>query len=281
MTQPLRAALLLLTEAEVDDGELLAFLVEALKGEGGGGVTLGFAEECLSSFFPFRSLPPSELAHALRACIAACYSSGPDGTTTGLKKEESAVGGGGGGGGASIPRLQPAAFPQAIEQHGAVQALGALFPDLCAEALALAVERCGSEAVERVAAWIIDTEAAPGLAAEAAAAQARRQGAALQAAASRRAERSAELASRQAVLAKFDERPEADPQSSCKPVALFSGEAPSHRGAVVRRYVEGQPVMLKPGVKVLVEKPADPPAGTVVALKVKKKGQGGPSPGFK
>lgn len=58
-------------------------------------------------------------------------------------------------------------------------------------------------------------------------------------------------------------------------------EAAPKKGVNVLRWVDGVPVYVRPGEKFLVEKPAEPPAGTLVALKMRKKGSGGASPNFK
>jgi hypothetical protein len=88
----------------------------------------------------------------------------------------------------------------------------------------------------------------------------------------------AEGAARRATLRRFHEVADAAGRSHAPKVGF---EAPPKKGTSVLRYVEGVPVYVRPGEKFLVEKPAEPAAGTVVALKVKKKGQGGASPNFK
>jgi len=254
----LRAALAQLTADAVDD-ELLHFLEGALKGDSGMGVTVHFAEELLSSFFTLIPQPPAARSEGLRSAIAACYSAAAASPSC------SAAGAAG-----PAPRAACAGGASAGPHDPLLTALSALFPHLGAEVLRLAAERCGAGAgAERVAAWLLENEASA--VAEAEAAEARRGEAARAAAAQRRAERSAEQAARASVLERFHEVTEG---GSYKPVVPLA-EAPSRKGAVVRRYVEGQAVMLKANQKFLLEKPAEPAEGTVVALKIKKKGSGG------
>ena len=261
----LRAALTQLTADAVDDN-LLLFLEDALKGDSGLGVSLPFAEELLASFFTLTPQPPAVRSEGLRGAIAACYSAAAASSAAGAAEPEPHAACARAAGGASAGPSDPL---QA--------ALSALFPHLGAEVLLLAAERCGAGAgAERVAAWLLENEA--GAVAGAEAAEGRRREAARAAAAQRRAERSAEQAARASVLARFHEVPDtaaaAAAGGGCRPVVPLA-EAPCRKGAVVRRYVEGQAVMLKANQRFLVEKPAEPAEGTVVALKIKKKGSGG------
>ena len=294
------------------DAELIAFLFATLREAAATGEPISFTEEVLASFLPsMAALDPPKRA-ALVASVASAAAAGlpartldlgaaPDPIPTAMGaallalqagggggvggcsggSSKSASTAGGGGGSADAPLSAASAFPTPPHLRAAADTLCALLPQLCTEAACIALERAGAGSdADRAAAWLL--AGGPALEEEvcrAADAAATRRGAAAAArAADAAAAQRAEEAARRQTLKRFDEAPDA---RGVTHVPLVAFAAPPKKGVAVLRYVEGQAVHLRPGEKFIVEKGAEPVAGTVVALKIKKKGQGGASPGFK
>lgn len=78
------------------------------------------------------------------------------------------------------------------------------------------------------------------------------------------------------VLARYDDSPN-PVKGPLRPLPVVTNE---QRGNKVLRYVDGQPVWLNASEKFIVEKEQEDPS-TMVTIKIKRKGQGGPSPNFK
>jgi hypothetical protein len=283
------------------DGELCAFLFATLReGCTDEAAGEGFADEVLASFVQLDALDGKRRGALVQAVVAAATAGLARGggaqaapaAPTEMEKAllEMAGGGGGGGGGAPAAERAPAAplarpacaaaFAPPPHLLAPAAALCALLPQLPLEAACIALERGGGGDAERAAAWLLAGGAAleaEVVAAAAAAAERRGAAAAARAAAEEAAAR-AEGAALRATLRRFHEVADEAGKSHAPKVGF---EAAPKKGTSVLRYVEGVPTYVKPGTKVLVEKAAEPPAGTVVALKVKKKGQGGASPNFK
>jgi hypothetical protein len=275
------------------DEELARFLYVTLREgcfEGGD----AFGDEVLASFLTLGALDAKKRGVLVSAVTSAA--------TAGLARAECApaaatpttfetvlqelAGGGGGGGRAPAPPPPPpadaAAFQPAPHLCAPAAALCALLPQLSLEAACVVLERVGGGAggaAERAAAWLLEGGAA--LEAEvlsaAAAAAARRAAAAAARAAAEKDAEAAAAAAKKATLRRFHEVAEVAGKSHAPKVAF---EAAPKKGASVLRYVEGVPVHVRPGEKFLVEKP-EATGGTLVALKIKKKGSGGASPNFK
>ena len=265
-TVRLRKALApVVSPADTLDDALLTFLVETLKGEDGLGVEVDFAADVLLSFLPlWASAGSPELA---RAAIAAARGiGGADAEAvydvTGL--DGNAAGGGSASDSAGI-----------LENGGDISALLQAFPALGLDGASLALERAGGD-VERAAALALADEGVS-LAAEATAAATARKALAARRAAAAAAEEANTASAKRAMLARFGEVAD-DGDVVHRPTVAVS--AARKKGERVMRYVDGVPVFLPAGEKFIVEKAPDT-AGSFVSLKIKKKGSGGPSPGFK
>lgn len=88
-------------------------------------------------------------------------------------------------------------------------------------------------------------------------------------------EKETDEAIKKIVLARYD-----DGLNGIKvPVTPYPLVSKEKKGEKVLRYVDGQPVWLNASEKFIVEKQPEDPS-TMVSIKIKRKGQGGPSPGF-
>jgi len=141
-----------------------------------------------------------------------------------------------------------------------------MFPTAKHRTLALAMSRAHGD-IEAAAQYILDAGGVEALDVEAAEISRQRKCAA-------EAEASA---SRAAILSRFGEAPD-DTSVTHRPKAPAVSKSGKER---VLRYVDGVPVHLAAREKFIVEKPPEADPKTFVALKISKKGSGGPSPGFK
>jgi hypothetical protein len=292
-------ALLFITQAiGIDDvdAELRVFLFSTLRegcAEGGD----GFADEVLASFLPLDALEGKKRASLVSTVAAAAIAglargaepsapAAPTAMEAALSALLERAGGGCGGPPLPPPPLPPppdATFLPPPRLADAAASLSALLPQLSLEAACVALERCGGAGggdAARAAAWLL--EGGPRLEAEilaeAGATAERRAAAAAARAAAAEVEARAEGAARRATLRRFHEVANEAGKNHAPKVGF---EAAPKKGVSVLRFVDGVPVYVRPGEKFLVEKPAEPPAGTLVALKMRKKGSGGASPNFK
>lgn len=280
--------------SDIDD-DVLTFVADALRGTSGDD-----SVEVLCSYIPGYD-GQTKAQQRTKAAAALMYSRTPAPVAP-----AGATGGGGGSTGAldalakqvaaaslegSRPPRAVAAPPvKAAAAHGAssipaalrpaVRSLQALLPDLSDRAALYALLRCPSRSVEAAADYCLEHDVAAEVAEEGRRVEERgRAGAA-----ARAEEARAEDDARRRVLDRYDERPD-DKEVVYRP-GLPQGEK-RKKGEKVLAYVDGRAVFVKPGEKYVVEKAAELPAGTTVGpagaaspIKIKRKGQGGASPGF-
>ena len=256
------------------DKELIKFLEGTFCVDSKPNVSVVEAEEILSSFF---SLPSEEQMDSVQRKnrvgeLIEAFCEEVERSSVKLSSQSGKVGGEVSGGGAL--------FSPPLHLQGTIDSLLSLFPELDAEAVCEALQRSGSEDVERVATYLLEGDHAVQVAGEARLKSELRAAAVREAALAAAEDARREEASRRAVKQRCEEREELDAGKTHKP-RVPELEGPSEKkGATVKRYVEGSVVFLRPGEKFLVEKPTGPDP-YAVSLKVKKKGQGGASPGFK
>ena len=158
-----------------------------------------------------------------------------------------------------------------------------MFGSLSDEHLRYALGKTGGKSAELAAAFVLEREEeGGGIAAEYDAVRA--------AAEARRAEESARRGAQEAraaaqakaaAMARYDER-EDDAGRRYRPSLPPEVAKELPKGTKVVKYLEGKPVHVRPSEKYIVEKdPDEPPGPPPTTLKIKKKGQGGASPGFK
>lgn len=175
-----------------------------------------------------------------------------------------------GGAGAARPHAK-----SALSQAAAVDALSALVGGTVSHAVLKHALSAKGNNVDEAALWVIEGGAAADFAAAQAAAAKRAAAAAAAAAASAEEDRAVKAA----LLARFDERPD-DSDKRHRP--MLPKEMMAAQPKRVVRYVDGRQVVVGRNEKYIVEAAEESPAPAAASIiKIKKKGQGGTSPGFR
>lgn len=269
---------------ELDDA-LCDWFADLFRGDDRLGVDVEFASESLSSFLPRFPSPGSVEAREIAAeAIAAATGKAakaksdeknaatPSAMLTSLA-ELTCAGASSSSEPAVVPSVDGSAGHSSESEEDATNATDAaanalrdLFPGAKNRTLALAITRAHGD-IGAAAQYILDAGGLQVLDAEAAEISRQRKCAA----------EAEARASRVAIVSRFGEAPD-DASVTHRPKAPAVSKSGKER---VLRYVDGVPVHLAAREKFIVEKPPEADPKTFVALKISKKGSGGPSPGFK
>lgn len=259
------------------------------------------ADDCLVAFLPGfeglhakrrkdfvqRAMEAAGRAGAASPAAASAAAAAPEkenrtrggaGSKSGSSTEESSAGSssgsGSGSGGASSAAAAASASGVPAKYRGGVQHLRGLYPHLSDADAVFVLDKCEGN-VETAAEYVLDHDVA-GEVAEAAAADAARAAAEAE---RRTAEARADAAARARMLARFDEAPD-DAGKRYAPTLPQEMLKTRKKGEKELKWVDGQRISVPAGQKFLIEAPKEE-FGQVHSLKIKKKGQGGASPGFK